>query len=516
MKKFPIGIQSFKEIINKNFLYIDKTQHIHTLLESGKFFFLARPRRFGKSLLLSTIKEIFQGNRDLFAGLWLQDQWDWQQKHPIIHIGFSSLGYKDPGFNLNQAIDAELHKIAAKYKITLKESGTAHLFRELIAQLDKKYDQVVILIDEYDKPIIDYLGKDVEQAKEHQQILKTFYSVIKDSDPHIRFLLITGVSKFSKVSIFSELNNIFDISLNRKYVNLLGIDEAEIDLYFSQNLAEIAQRQNLSKDQLREKIRYWYNGYSWDGEHFVYNPFSLLIFLDEQEFRNYWFETGTPTFLLDLMREENFYQVEQLEVDALAFSSYDIERLRIIPILFQTGYLTIKEKADLGQFILDYPNKEVRDAMYGYLMGDLRQEDPSLSATFIIKLRKAFYKNDIESVIDLLKSLFAKIPYDIFIANQEAYYHSLLYITFQFLGSYTASEVNTHRGRIDVILETPDNVYIIEFKLDDTAEAAILQIKKNAYYERYLDSKKNIHLLGIAFSSKQKSISEWQHEVLNS
>ncbi|MCB0846921.1 MAG: ATP-binding protein [Bacteroidetes bacterium] len=510
MKKFPIGIQSFREIITKNFLYIDKTRDIFALLESGKFFFLARPRRFGKSLLLSTIREIFTGNKELFQGLWIENQWNWQKKHPVIHIGFSSIGYKELG--LAKAIEIRLNEIASEHGIVLQKEGISQQFEELIKSLSAQ-NQTVLLIDEYDKPIIDFLGKDLEKAKEHQQILKTFYSVIKDSDPYIRFLLITGVSKFSKVSIFSELNNLFDITLNRKYVNLLGITEAEISHDLAEYLPEIAKRQNLSIDQLREKIRTWYNGYSWDGENFVYNPFSLLVFLDEQDFRNYWFETGTPTFLLDLMREENFYQVEQLSVDSLAFSSYDIERLRIIPILFQTGYLTIKAKAELGQFILDYPNKEVRDAMYGYLLGDLRKEEPSLSSTFIIRLRKAFYANDLPLIIDLLKSLFAKIPYDIFIANQEAYYHSLLYITFQFLGSYAAAEVNTHRGRIDVTLETPTDVYIIEFKLDDTAEAALKQIKQNAYYEKFLDREKQIRLLGIVFSSKEKSISDWKLEM---
>lgn len=511
MKLLPIGIQTFSEIVTKGYLYIDKTRGIADLLLSGKYFFLSRPRRFGKSLLLSTIKEIFQGNKVLFKDLWIEANWDWNQKQPVVHIGFSSLGYQTNG--LIPAIENKLHEIARFYDVNLETKGHDLLFKELLVKLHEKHGQVVILIDEYDKPIIDYLGKEINQALAHQQILRTFYSVIKDSDAHIQFLLITGISKFSKVSLFSELNNLYDLTLAREYADLLGITESEIDHYLSEYLIPVAEHQQIDRETLREKIKEWYNGYSWDGKTFVYNPFSFFIFLRERQFRNFWFESGTPTFLLKLMKEEGFYQLEKLHVNESSFAAFDIENLRLLPILFQTGYLTIKEKTAY-RYLLDYPNQEVRLSMYQYIMGNLMHQDPAFSTNNILDIQQAFLENDIPQVIDLFKSLFARIPYDIFIANQEAYYHSLLYITFQFLGSYTEAEVHTHRGRIDAVVHTLSDIFILEFKLDEPVEAAIAQIHERAYYKKYTHSGKKINLLGISFSSKEKSIADWRLEVL--
>lgn len=510
MKPLPIGIQSFSEIINKGFLYVDKTQGIANVLRSGKYYFLSRPRRFGKSLLLSTISEIFQGNKNLFEGLWIEDQWDWNQKHPIIHIGFSSLGYKELG--LEKAIEICLREIAEKNSISLKKEGLSQLFEELIKKLAKE-KQVVILIDEYDKPLIDYLGNDIEQAKAHQKILKSFYSILKDSDPYIQFLLITGVSKFSKVSLFSDLNNLSDITFNRKAVNLLGITEAEIDVYFDEYLMHIAEDLSIERSELHMQVQHWYNGYSWDGKTFVYNPFSLLLLLDSADFRNYWFETGTPSFLIELMKKETFYRLERLKVNESSFAAYDLEHIRLLPLLFQTGYLTIKEKGPY-RYVLDYPNKEVRESMYQYMMGDLMHEDPAFTTNTILDLREAFWENDTPYIIELLKSVFARIPYEIFIANREAYYHSLLHITFQFLGNYAEAEVSTNKGRMDAVIHTPTDIYILEFKLDETVDAALKQIHQRGYYEKYMSIGKPIHLLGISFSSKEKSIIDWREEMV--
>ncbi len=511
MKQLPIGIQSFSEIITKGYLYVDKTQYIADLLRSGKYFFFSRPRRFGKSLLLSTIKEVYEGNKTLFKALWIENQWDWSQVHPIIHIGFSSLNYQ--ARPLGEVLGEELDRIAASYQLQLLQAEVKDKFRELLGKLSASHGQIVILIDEYDKPIIDYLGKDTAQAQSHQQLLKAFYSVIKDADPFIQFLLITGVSKFSKVSIFSELNNLLDISLNKDFVDLLGISEDEIDVYLADYLPSIAVYQEMDLASLRKKIQSWYNGYSWDGKTFIYNPFSLLIFIREQEFRNYWFETGTPSFLLELMKDQKMYRFENLRVNESSFAAYDIKRLRLLPLLFQTGYLTIKEKGTY-RYLLDYPNKEVRASMYQYIMGELMYEDPAFTTNTILDLREAFWKNEVEEVIDLIKSIFGRIPYEIFIANQEAYYHSLIYITFQFLGNYAEAEVSTNKGRIDAVVHTPTDIYLLEFKLDESAEAALIQIHERKYYEKYTHLNKQIHLLGIGFSSKEKSIEEWKLEHL--
>ncbi|MCB0061734.1 MAG: AAA family ATPase, partial [Caldilineaceae bacterium] len=286
-KKLPVGIQTFSEIINGGYLYIDKTASIYRMLQTGKYFFLARPRRSGKSLTLSTIKSIFLGQSEQFEGLWIADQWDWSQVRPVIHISFSSVDYQGSG--LDMGIQLMLRRQAAEQSVELTGTTIKTMFDELIRKLADR-GKVVLLIDEYDKPIIDYLD-DLDQAKANQLTLKTFYSVIKDNDPYIEFLLITGVSKFSKVSIFSELNNLPDITLNRHFADLTGYTQAELETAFEPYMAETEQLLELNRDELLIQLRHWYNGYSWDGRTFLYNPFSILSFFAQTDFRNYWFET---------------------------------------------------------------------------------------------------------------------------------------------------------------------------------------------------------------------------------
>ncbi|MEZ5537190.1 MAG: AAA family ATPase [Thiolinea sp.] len=363
MKKppnLPIGIQSFSELRTRNMLYVDKTRHIHRLVSTGKYYFLSRPRRFGKSLTLSTIRAIYEGQQALFSGLWIEKQWNWEQTNPVIHLSFSSIGYRTLG--LEEAIDAELQAISTRLGITLHEPRIDRRFEELIRTLSQQAGKVVLLIDEYDKPLIDYLD-DIPRAKANQQIMKTFYSVIKDCDPYLEFLLITGVSKFSKVSIFSDLNHLKDLTFDRHASTLTGYTQAELEHYFTPYMPEIEAYQGLSRPELLEKMRKWYNGYSWDAQNRVYNPFSILNFFSDGQFRNYWFETGTPTFLLELLREQNLYKLDNLTVPERSFSSYDIEYLQAIPILFQTGYLTIKTAQEFGLYTLDYPNSEVRESL---------------------------------------------------------------------------------------------------------------------------------------------------------
>ncbi|WMP16513.1 ATP-binding protein [Thiothrix lacustris] len=359
----PIGIQSFSELRTRNMLYVDKTQPIHRLINTGKYYFLSRPRRFGKSLTLSTLRAIFEGKRELFKGLWIEDQWDWRQIHPVIHLSFSSIGYRELG--LEQAIRQELMSQGKYFGVTYSQQvSIAVMFEELIQQLAQRDGKVVVLIDEYDKPLIDYLD-DIPLARANQQVMKTFYSVIKDCDPYLQFLLITGVSKFSKVSIFSDLNHLFDLTFAREAVALTGYTQTELEHYFSPYMQEVGENLGLERPVLLEKMREWYNGYSWDGRTRVYNPFSILNFFRAGDFRNFWFETGTPTFLLKLLREQNLYKLDSITVHERTFSSYDIEYLQAIPILFQAGYLTIKAKQEFGLYTLDYPNSEVRESLRG-------------------------------------------------------------------------------------------------------------------------------------------------------
>ena len=365
MKTYPLGVQTFSEIREKNLLYIDKTKEIYRLLQ-GKYYFYARPRRFGKSLMLSTIKAIYEGKKELFKGLWIENKWDFSKVHPVIHIGFSGLNYQDK--SLEAAISTELSLIADRYKIVLKSKFSKDKFKELISTLASEKGKVILLVDEYDKPIIDYLGDKIEEAEKNRSTLKTFYSVIKDSDPYIEFLMITGVSKFSKVSIFSELNNLTDITFHRRYQTLTGITQQELETNFAEEIEELAEENEITNEELLAEIKKWYNGYSWNAKTFLYNPYSILSYFDFGEFRNFWFETGTPTFLLKLMDKQKMVKIENLEAGNMALSSNNSEYFQLTPLLFETGYLSIKRKKENDLYILDYPNLEVSNAMQKNIM----------------------------------------------------------------------------------------------------------------------------------------------------
>ena len=422
-QKLPIGLQSFKEIRENDFLYVDKTEDIFRLINQGKYYFLSRPRRFGKSLLLSTIKELFQGNRELFGDLWIENKWNWEEeRHPVVHIGFSSIGYKTLG--LEEALERAIDKAASDAGIQLTAHQYDQKFRELLEKLSKK-NRAVLLIDEYDKPIIDYLD-DIPQAKEHQKILKSFYSIIKDSDEYIRLLLITGVSKFSKVSIFSELNNLKDLTIHPKFSTLVGYTQAELEHYFEEGIIELMTERNIEREEMLALIREWYNGYSWDGENFLYNPFSILSFFDSGRFQNFWFSTGTPTFLIQQLKSRNFYRVGKAEVGQVAFESFDIENIDLYSLLFQTGYLTIKSVEEFGLYKLDYPNREVKDSMLQHMVAGFSHNSYTQTTPIVLRLRKAFLANDLDRVLEIINGLFSSIPSQIFIKEKEAYYHSIV------------------------------------------------------------------------------------------
>ena len=504
-QKLPIGIQTFSEIRENQFLYVDKTESIFRLVEQ-KYIFLSRPRRFGKSLTLSTIKSLFTGQKELFDGLWIQDRWDWTQRHPVIHISFSSIGYKELG--LERAIEIRLKEIAKEVDVELTKEGISQLFEELIKELFQR-DKVVLLIDEYDKPLIDYLDN-LPQAEKHQKILKSFYSVIKDADSYIRFLMITGVSKFSKVSIFSELNNLDDITIDWRFADLVGITQQELESNFEKHLQASQERLKINRAQLLEAMKEWYNGYSWDGEVFVYNPFSILNFFNKSAFRNFWFATGTPTFLVNLLKERNLYQLGRVEVGQATFDSFNIEHIDTYSLLFQTGYLTIKQVEPFGLYVLDFPNQEVKDSMLQYLLAGFSKGAYSRSTPIVLKLRKAFLDNDYEQIISIINSLFKSIPSQIFIKEKEAYYHSVVFLVFQYLGQFIEAEVNTSDGRIDAVVQTDTHVYVLEFKLDESADVAIQQIQTKGCVDKYKNLDKQIIGFGINFSSSKKCVEGWK------
>lgn len=514
MKKLPIGIQDFRKLREFNGVYVDKTALIAYLVERVPYAFLSRPRRFGKSLTLSVIKELHSGDRSLFEGLWVVDNWDWEAKHrPVLHFSMSTIGYQDMG--LEVALHRRLEREASSLGIELQEAALGLKFQELLRHLSAEQGKVVLLIDEYDKPLIDYLDQP-ERAREHQRIFKSFYSIIKDSDPYLEFLLITGVSKFSKFSIFSDLNNLQDITLHPKYATLTGYTQEELEDYFSDYLQEAAAFNQLSKETLLERVREWYNGYSWDGRHFVYNPFSVLSFCSALQFSNFWFSTGTPTVLIRLLKDREMYDLAREEVSVLSFDSYDIDHLQVNPLLFQTGYLTIKKmNAALGVATLDYPNREVRGAFYSYLIGAYRENyDQGQSTPLVVNVMEAFQRNDLEAVIAVIRTLFKTIPSHIFLHKAEAYYHSLIHLLFNYLGVYVQSEVNTSNGRLDAAVHTDTHIYVLEYKLDQSAAAALAQIQQRGYVDIYRNSSKQLIGLGINMSSHDETVDDWAEIIL--
>ncbi|MDQ1354784.1 MAG: hypothetical protein QG657_5093 [Acidobacteriota bacterium] len=482
MKNLPISIQTFRDFINEDYIYVDKTKSIHDLFaRGGKYYFLSRPRRFGKSVLISTLAEIFSGNKELFKGLWIYDKIQWTQ-YPVIHLDLSKVTFKTPAI-LEKALAARLEKIAADFnfqldhKLFLKEK-----FEQLVEKISQK-QKVVILVDEYDKPLIDYIeaGK-IETAKKIRDVLKSFYSVIKGLDAHLRFVFITGVSKFSRVSVFSDLNNLVDITLAENYATLLGYTEAELQHYFSPYIKQLAEKRGISSDDLSKTIRKWYNGYSWDGENFVYNPFSILNLFGSSSFENFWFSTGTPTFLIKLIKNRKIepMEFENLPVKSHVFNSYDLDNLNIAALLFQTGYLTVKQvtrEDEVKTYVLSYPNHEVRDSFLSHLFGEYTQKDMDFGARLLDRIRNAVKAGDIEGFIGEIKSLFASIPYQIFMGKKEAYYHSLIYLILKLSGASVRCEDTTNNGRIDAVLETGTRIYNMEFKMG-SAKEALAQIKE--------------------------------------
>jgi len=513
MKNLPLGIQTFSKLINGNYLYVDKTKSIYDLISSGgEYYFLSRPRRFGKSLLVSTLAELFSGNKELFKDLWIYDKIEWTP-YPVIHIDFSKIDFETPG-KLKESLKSFLNKTARSVGLKLdKDNSYKESFIELIEKLSVK-GKVVILIDEYDKPVIEFLEKGkIDTAKEIRDVLKSFYGVLKGSDFYLKFVFITGVSKFSRISIFSDLNNLTDITLSEEFSTLLGYTEAEMHHYFSFYIEKMSKKQKMPVPDLIEKIRHWYNGYSWDGVNFVYNPFSILHTFNACNFKNFWFSTGTPGFLLQLLknRKSEIMNFENFPVKSYTFDTYDLEHLDIAALLFQTGYLTIKKitQGDEDEtYHLSYPNREVRVSFLSHLFGDFIRQDMSLSTQALDRISKTIKTENIELFIQEIKSLFASIPYQIFIDEKEAYYHTVVYLILRLSGGVVQSEVSTNTGRIDAVLETANHIYIMEFKVG-TAQEGLTQIKTMKYYEPYQGSGKKIILVGVGFDPGIRNIGDY-------
>ncbi len=505
MQKLPIGIQDFGKIRKEGYLYVDKTRLIYQLTSQGGYYFLSRPRRFGKSLLVSTIKELFSGHKELFKGLWIEEHWDWATTNPVIHIPFSSLGYKSLG--LERALHEFLDDFIREHELDVDEEALELKFREILRSLSAKEGRVALLIDEYDKPIIDYLGKEIALAQENQQVLKKFYSVIKDSDACLHMVFITGVSKFSHVSIFSDLNNLNDITMSPRHSTLLGYTQEELEHFFAEHLLHFPEETGMSREDALSTIKTWYNGYSWDGRKFVYNPFSILLLFYNGTFSNYWFKTATPTFLIDIIKEKQYYDFDGMEVGESFFETFQISKdIPTGALLFQTGYLTVK-KYDLKTrlYTLGYPNREVKESMLEYLLGAFAKLEPGLGSKPVQDARHALQTEDFELLKDTLNRILYNLPYQLY-EDKERVYHLLIHIFFDYIGIDIHSEVNTARGRADVLVELDDKVYAIEFKIDQSAQEALNQIKEKGYLDKYRSSGKKLIALGINFSTEKREV----------
>ena len=522
-QQLPIGRQDFRTLREDNCIYVDKTQLIHKLCTEGKAYFMSRPRRFGKSLLLSTLQELFKCNQSVFKGLWIEDKWNWLKKHPVLHISFLSVPYETYG--LEDGIRIYLlnlykeNKLRPNKNLSIENQDIKTLLTDLVKKLHDKHGQVIILIDEYDKPIIDHLEfNKLDKARANQEILGIFYGALKDIDAYIRLLFITGISKFTQVSLFSKLNNLTDLTLNPHYSTLFGYTQYELEHYFDGYISDVLTTlPEYNRQELLEEMRLWYNGFSWDGINRLYNPFGILLFFNNHDFQSFWFQTGTPKFLVKKIEEQGFYLLENVKADVNFLNQYSLDNIELTSLLFQTGYLTIKEKLKRGEMLLSYPNYEVKTAMYTFLIDDMGHTQGGGGVT-VQHLRKAFMENDLARAQTILTALFGGLAYDVYIHQTleqvEGFYHGLIHILFKCLGLYIKSEVHTSKGRADSIVETPSHIYFLEFKINSDAATAFQQIIDKKYAVPYgADSREKIGI-GINFNTEKKQLDGWKKEVL--
>ena len=514
-RKLPIGIQTFREIREEGFYYVDKTDYIRRMVNGGKHYFLSRPRRFGKSLLVDTIKELFEGSKDLFDGLAIHDCWDWRAR-PVLRLDFGSGDFTEPDF-LREDAAAQLTNMEAQADVNPSSaSASIRLRRTLQALHERTGQRVAVLVDEYDKPILDALGTP-ERAKANRDYLRGLYSVIKSCDAHVAFTLLTGVSKFSKVSLFSGLNNLLDITLDPRYSAICGYTDADLDAVFAPELAGLD----------RNEIRRWYNGYSWLGkdEEKVYNPFDILLLFDSRRFKAHWFETGSPRFLIDTLRRRG---VPSIDLDGMTtsealLSTFDVDEMAVEALLFQTGYLTIADEEDRGgriRYRLGYPNREVRQSLNERLLMALLPDAARRRANDA-PLRELLAASDFEGLAAFFRSLFAGVPYQWHVNNDignfEGYYASVVYSCFAAHGFDLTPEDSSSAGRSDMVVRCEDAIYLFEFKLSEDAPEgsgkALAQIKSKGYADKYRHFGKPIHLIGVEFSKAQRNIAAFEVET---
>lgn len=526
--KLPVGIQSFEKIREDDFCYVDKTKYIHNLAQNNVPYFLSRPRRFGKSLLLSTMKAYFEGKKELFTKLdieALEEKTDSQWvKYPVLYFDFNGQNYSNEGA-LEKILDSQLQRFEEQYQINYEDFGNSIeaddlglRFQNLLIKIFEKTGlRTVVLVDEYDKPLLDVM--DLKELETHNTaVFKGFFSALKGLDAYIHFVFITGVTKFEKVSIFSDLNQLRDISLTKEYADICGITKKELEKYFKQEIQLLASNQGLDYKECIDRLEQMYDGYAFhpEGEH-VFNPFSLLNAFSDKEFKPYWFATATPTFLVKQVRNKEFdlrkFDNDTIYANETSLSDYRLNDSDVVPLLFQTGYLTLTDyDGQRRRYTLAFPNDEVK---YGFLESLVPAYTPNMlvgNGLDIYTLDECFSRGDYDAAITILKSVFAGIPYpskaDVFEYN----FQSVIFIIFELLGRFVECETHTFNGRIDCLVKYPDYIYVFEFKVDDTAENALNQINDKDYSLPYIADSRKIYKIGVSFDSKERILKDYTVE----
>ena len=507
-RRLPIGVQTFRKLWEDNCYYVDKTAYIERLLAEGTHYFLSRPRRFGKSLFLDTLKELFEGSEELFEGLHIHGGRDWSVRHPVVRLDFSGGDYVDPE-GLRRNVMAQLGRIERQEQVVTDTTGPERLGFLLEALHRKAGQRVAVLVDEYDKPILDAMGAP-EIADANRRFLRSLYSNVKFAEAHVHFTFLTGVSKFTKVSVFSDLNNLTDITLDRRYSAICGYTEGDLDTVFAPELAGLD----------REQVREWYNGYRWRGTEQVYNPYDVLLLFDSREFKAHWFETGTPAFLMETLFER---RVSSVSLDEMVgtedlLSAFDVGNIGTEALLFQTGYLTITAEEELGGkalYRLGYPNREVRQSLNEQLLRHLVHDTAQQTANSI-RLARLLQAHDCAGLKELFHAFFASIPYQWYTNNSmsdyEGYYASVFYSYFAALGYEIAVEESSSRGRLDMAVRAGGHVYLFEFKVVELAPpgAALAQLRERGYADKYRARGEPIHLIGVEFSRETRNVTAFE------
>ena len=510
--KYPIGIQNFEKIRREGYAYVDKTALMYKMVSEGSYYFLSRPRRFGKSLMVSTLEAFFSGKKELFEGLYASTvDWEWKE-YPILHLDLNVKKYESEE-DLYKILNRHLEQWEQLYDSPYADRDLEERFLHVVEHAHQKTNMpVVILVDEYDKPMLQAIGNEALQA-EYRATLKAFYGVLKSCDRYIRFAFLTGVTKFGKVSVFSDLNNLIDLSLDHRYAEVCGMTEQELHTNFDESVAALAEANGMTKEACYERLRLDFDGYHFSIEGpGMYNPFSLLNTLSSQRFRDYWFETGTPSFLVYQLKK-TCYPLENMtteEVSTDTLNSIDIMDQNPLPLLYQSGYLTLKSyNEEFDSYILGFPNREVEQGFIKYLVPFYTPKTDQKSTFAVSQFIKDVRNGDAEGFMHRLQNFFADGDYQV-VGNTEKYFQNTLYVFFRLLGFYVNVERHTTGGRMDVLIQTPDYIYILELKVNQTAATALRQIEEKGYAQPFASDPRQLFKIGINFSTDTKLIDDWQ------